>query len=55
VQNYEEFVRQQIERREILSENAKKIRKSLVVCENMYNFAAVFQIYVNKELCCNKE
>jgi len=36
-------------------QNAKKIRKSLVVCENMYNFAAVFQIYVNKELCCNKE
>ena len=38
-----------------LTENAKKIRKSLVVCENMYNFAAVFQIYVNKEQCCNKE
>ena len=55
VQNYEEFVSQQIERRELLSENAKKIRKSLVVCENMYNFAAVFQIYVNKEQCCNKE
>jgi hypothetical protein len=30
-----------------LTENAKKIRKSLAVCENMYNFAAVFQIYVN--------
>ena len=30
-----------------MSENAKKIRKSLVVCENMYNFAAVFQNYVN--------
>ena len=30
-----------------LSENAKKIRKNLVVCKNMYNFAAVFQIYVN--------
>ena len=29
------------------AENAKKIRKCLVVCENMYNFAAVFQIYVN--------
>ena len=38
-----------------LTENAKKIRKSLVICENMYNFAAVFQIYVNKEQCCNKE
>ena len=25
-----------------LVENAKKTRKSLVVCENMYNFAAVF-------------
>jgi hypothetical protein len=37
------------------SEYAKKIRKSLAVCENMYNFAAVFQIYVNKEQCCNKE
>jgi hypothetical protein len=31
-----------------LIENAKKIRKSLAVCENIYNFAAVFQIYVNK-------
>jgi hypothetical protein len=30
-----------------MAENAKKIRKSLVICENMYNFAAVFQIYVN--------
>jgi hypothetical protein len=30
-----------------LAENAKKIRKSLAVCKNMYNFAAVFQIYVN--------
>jgi hypothetical protein len=30
-----------------LTENAKKIRKSLAVCENMYNFAAVFQISVN--------
>ena len=29
------------------SEYAKKIRKSLAVCENMYNFAAVFQNYVN--------
>ena len=38
-----------------LTENAKKIRKSLAVCENMYNFAAVFQIYVNKEQCYNKE
>jgi hypothetical protein len=27
VQNYEEFVRQQIERREILTENAKKDTK----------------------------
>ena len=27
----------------------------MAVCENMYNFAAVFQIYVNKEQCCNKE
>jgi len=33
-----------------LTENAKKIRKSLAVCENMYNFAAVFQIYVNKAM-----
>ena len=31
-----------------MAENAKKIRKSLAVCENMYNFAVVFQIYVNK-------
>jgi hypothetical protein len=38
-----------------LAEIAKKKRKSLAVCENMYNFAAVFQIYVNKEQCCNKE
>ena len=38
-----------------LIENAKKIRNCLVVCENMYNFAAVFQIYVNKEQCYNKE
>jgi len=47
VQNYKEFVRKQIERMEILIENAKKIRKSLAICKNMYNFAAVFQIYVN--------
>ena len=33
----------------------KRYEKSLAVCENMYNFAAVFQIYVNKEQCCNKE
>ena len=37
------------------SEYAKKMQKSLAVCENMYNFAAVFQIYVNKEQCYNKE
>ena len=40
---------------EILAENAKKIRKSLAVGEKVCNFAAVFQIYVNKEQCCNKE
>ncbi len=39
----------------IFIENAKKIRICLVVCENMYIFAAVFQIYVDKEQCCNKE
>jgi hypothetical protein len=38
-----------------LTENTKKIRKSLAVCENMYIFAAVFQISVNYKQCCNKE
>jgi len=37
------------------SEYAKKMQKSLVDCKKVCNFAAVFQIYVNKEQCCNKE
>ena len=31
------------------------MQKSLVDCKKVCNFAAVFQIYVNKEQCCNKE
>jgi len=37
----------QTERKELSSENAKKMQKYLEICKNMYNFAAVFQIYVN--------
>jgi hypothetical protein len=54
-QKYKEFVIYQVFLTRFLIKNAKKTRKSLAVCENMYNFATVFQIYVNKELCCNKE
>jgi len=52
LQNYHDWIaeRQQLLEstylKRILAENTKKIRKSLVVCKNMYNFAVVFQIYV---------